>query len=126
MRMRELSAQMTRALVGRFEPTLRLDIYDRYKERTGQGTVKVAEVLSDGVQGELKVLDPALEKMLRPLFTEKRTAFTAGFVGPDGIARDGAVQALAPYKRATLEHALTSELPTHNLRGELIALTPPK
>jgi hypothetical protein len=43
-------------------------------------------------------------------------------VGPDGVARDGAVELLAPYKQARLEHTLTSELPAHNLRGELVRL----
>lgn len=123
MRLREIGNQMVRALTGGFEPTMRLDVYDRYKERTGQGTVKVAEVLSDGVRGELRVLDPSLDGVLRPMFTEKRTTLIGGGVlGADSFTREGTVESLVPYKRATLEHALNSELPTHNLRGELVAV----
>lgn len=123
MRFRELSSRLSDALTGRFEPTMRLEVYDRFKERTGQGKVKVAEVLSDGARGQLKVLDPAMEPVLRPLFTEKRVAFTgAGFTGQDGFTRDGAVRTLAPYKKETLEHAISSELPTHNLVGLLVEL----
>jgi hypothetical protein len=122
MRPGELAPTMTRALRGRFEPTLRLDVYDHYQERIGRGRVKVAEVLSDGVDGELRVLEPSLDAVLRPMFTQKLTTFGRGVVGPDGVARDGAVELLAPYKEATLEHTLTSELPAHNLRGELVRL----
>jgi hypothetical protein len=110
MRLNDISGTMTRALFGKFTPTMRLDVYDQFQERMGRGKVKVAEVLSDGTQGE------------RPIFTHKRTAFTSGGMGPDGIARDGAVQTLAPYRQATLEHAMKSELPGHNLRAELVRL----
>ncbi len=122
MRLSDISSTMTRALLGRFEPTMRLDVYDHYQERIGRGRVKVAEVLSDGTQGELKVLDPSLDGVLRPIFTQKRTAFTRGGQGSDGHTHEGEVQVLSPYKKATLEHAIKSELPAHNLRAELVVL----
>ena len=45
MRPGELAPTMTRALRGRFEPTLRLDVYDHYQERIGRGLWRDAESL---------------------------------------------------------------------------------
>ena len=92
-----------------FVPLFRLDVFDRQAERKGKGKVKIAEVLSDGISGEVNVIDSRFADLLQPMFTN-----TAMRVQP--------VEKLAPFGREALEHALNNELPIHNLRGELVLL----
>lgn len=107
-----------------FQPTVRVDVYQRPVPTEDPGErVKIGEVLSDGQQGELKVLDPRFQRQLHRLFEEPRTRMAeGGFRGPDGLQRDGDVQVLEPFQQETLEHVVQEDLGLYLFSGELVRL----
>ncbi len=107
--MRELAA--TR-FVYRFTPRQRIDVYHRAAERRGGAPVKIGEVLTDGIEGRVRALDPGFAPVLEALFTTTRVERSSA----------GARVRLAPWKRPTHDVLLAEVLARFDLRGERVEL----
>ena len=108
----------------KFQPIMRVDVFDYFTEKkTGQKDLKIGEAYSDGLQGQIKVLDASFADDLKEIFTQPQLVFVhGGGSGPGGIRVDGVPQTLAPFRRETLEHLIAYGLPNQNLRGVLTEL----
>jgi hypothetical protein len=106
-----------------FRPHRKIEIFHRAAERSGAAPHKVAEVLTDGVQGKVAILDPAFAGVIEPLFNRSQLAI-AGGATRGRVSYDGSPRRLRPWKPETVAYVVSSVLGRFDLRGEVCALSP--
>jgi hypothetical protein len=102
-------------------PVFRVDIYDRYQESLGLGTVHLATVWSDGRSGFVDAADGEHAAVIRTLFS--RPLIVELPAGPvrDDVQPTSRVE-LQPFAEVTLLHLCEHELGLRNLRGDFLRL----
>ena len=96
-----------------FKPTIRLAIQD-----ISNADEQVAEVLSDGTLGRIKVYKADLADTLFDIFTERLCVFPAEFATVPGI--DPKPMTMEAFSYEALSSGVNHKLGTHQLRGVLI------
>src|SRR5688572_12084502 len=104
-----------------FTPSRRIDVYHRAEERAGRSPLKVAEVLTDGVQGRVRVLDSRFEGIVEPLFCEALLEIVNG--GTSGsMSWDGEPTKMRAWKTETIDHIVANTLVRFGLRAGIVGL----
>ncbi len=101
-------------------PKLRVDIFFPLYPAPGVTQMKVAEAYSDGNRGRLHVFDARFQDWLEKRFTQPHIVATGARL-QDGVAGE-AFRTLAPWREETVRALVDYELPSANLRTELVRL----
>jgi hypothetical protein len=108
---------------GKWRPTLRVDIFDRYREMLqGVDGIKIGEVLTDGNHGQVEIIADNFREDLTELFSKPLFIFCGGGQESNGNRIDAGTT-LPPWRKDTLEYVVTYELSMRNLRGVIVPLT---
>lgn len=98
----------------RFRPTHRVEIFDRFEERRGGHPVKIAEVLSDGIHGRIRVLDERFRGLIEGLFSLGSLVIERETSQPDSKLDESLTRSKA-YSLDGIRQVVEHELDPHNL-----------